>query len=59
MNKKKVHIVVQDGLVQAVYAECGLNIEVELLDLDYDDAEERVEIEASVEQLRDTAVQVY
>ena len=44
MNKKKVHIVVQHGLVQAVWADEGLDIEVEILDMDTDDDAESKEI---------------
>lgn len=59
MNKKRVHIVVKDGLVQEVYAEFGLDVEVMLHDLDNDDAEELAETEAWVAQLPDFAKLVY
>ena len=42
MNKKKVHIIVHHGLVQAVYADFGLDVDVMLHDLDTDDEEEFV-----------------
>jgi hypothetical protein len=38
--KKTIHIVVKDGLVQAVYADKDLDIDVVLYDLDTDDNEE-------------------
>ncbi len=58
--KKKVHIVVEGGLVQSVYAENGLDIDVVIHDLDArDDEEEFAETEAYVAQLPDFAKQVY
>lgn len=58
--KKKVHIVVEGGLVQSVYAENGLDIDVVIHDLDVrDDEEEFAETEAYVAQLPDFAKQVY
>ena len=59
MDKKKVYIVVKDGLVQDVFEDNGLDIEVVLCDLDSDEHEERAEIEAFVAQLPDFAKQVY
>jgi hypothetical protein len=59
MNKKKVYIVVKDGLVQDVFEDNGLDIEVVLCDLDSDEPEELAEIEAFVAQLPDFAKQVY
>lgn len=57
---KKVHIVVQDGLIQAVYAEYGLEIDVEIHDLDITDDEEALfEEEAVVAQLSEFANQIY
>ncbi len=38
-NKKIVHIVVQDGLIQAIYAE-NVDAEVVIYDLDTDDNDE-------------------
>ena len=38
--KKTVHIVVKDGLVQAVYADKDLDVDVVLYDLDTEDKEE-------------------
>lgn len=38
--KKTVHIVVKDGLVQAVYADNDLDVEVVLYDFDTEDKEE-------------------
>ena len=40
---KKVHIVVRQGLIQAVYAEHGLDVDVEIHDLDVDNEEEWLE----------------
>ena len=38
--KKTIHIVVKDGLIQAVYADKNLDIDVAIYDLDTDDNEE-------------------
>ena len=38
--KKTVHIIVKDGLVQAVYADNDLDVEVVLYDFDTEDKEE-------------------
>lgn len=56
--KKAVHIVVQDGLVQEVYAE-GVDIEVVIHDLDNEDLFERDDTREFVEQLPDFAKKVY
>ncbi len=57
---KRVHIVVEGGLVQAVYAENGLDVDVVIHDLDAQDDEEAfAETEAFVAQLPDFAKQVY
>lgn len=56
--KKVVHIVVQDGLVQEVYAE-GVDVEVVIHDLDTDDYEQLNLIEKDVAQLPDFAKKVY
>ena len=45
MNKKKVHIVVHEGLVQAVWADEGLDVEVMIHDLDTEDEDEYIETE--------------
>lgn len=58
MEKKKIHIVVEAGLVQAVYAE-GVDAEVVLYDLDTDDYEQLNLIEKDVAQLPDFAKKVY
>jgi hypothetical protein len=55
---KKIHIVVEAGLVQAVYAE-GVDVEVVLHDLDTDDYEQLTLIEKDVAQLPDFAKKVY
>lgn len=58
--KKTVHIVVEGGLVQAVFAENGLDIDVMIHDLDArDNEEELAETEAYVVQLPDFAKQIY
>ena len=58
--KKRVHIVVEGGLVQQVYADFGLDVDVMIHDLDAkDDAEAFAETEAFVAQLPDFAKQVY
>lgn len=56
--KKRVHIIVQDGLVQEVYAE-GVEVEVIIHDLDTDDYEQLNLIEKAVAQLPDFAKKVY
>lgn len=56
--KKRFHIVVQDGLVQEVYAE-GVEVEVVIHDLDTDDYEQLNLIERDVAQLPDFAKKVY
>lgn len=56
--KKRVHIVVQDGLVQEVYAE-GVEVEVLIHGLDTDDYEQLNLIEKDVAQLPDFAKKVY
>ena len=56
--KKTVHIVVQDGLVQEVYAE-GVAVEIVLYDLDIDDPDMKAEVEAVVAQLPDFAKKMY
>lgn len=60
MIKKRVHIVVEGGLVQSVYADNGLDVTVMVHDLDArDNEEEFAETEAFVAQLPDFAKQVY
>lgn len=56
--KKVVHIVVEHGLVQEVYAE-NVDVEVVLHDLDTDDYEQLNLIEKDVAQLSDFAKKVY
>lgn len=56
--KKVIHVVVQDGLVQEVYAE-GVDVEVVIHDLDTDDHEQLNLIEKDVAQLPDFAKKVY
>ena len=55
---KKVYIVVEDGLVQAVYADEG-NVEVELIDLDTTDPDEYEANTKAFEEMRKTAHIVY
>lgn len=57
--KKTIHIVVKDGLVQEVYADNGLAVQVVLYDLDCDDKEELEEIKTAVAQLPDFGKKVY
>ena len=55
---KKVYIVVEDGLVQAVYADEG-DVEVELIDLDTLDPDEYAANMEAFEEMRKTAHIVY
>ena len=60
MDKKTVHIIVHHGLVQAVWADNGLEVEVMLHDLDTDNEEEFIETEEFISQLLPAfAKQVY
>lgn len=56
--KKRIHIVVQDGLVQEVYAE-GVEVEVLIHDLDETDCDVKDDIEKFVAQLPDFSKKVY
>lgn len=58
MIAKKMHIVVQDGLVQEVYAE-GIDVEVVIHDLDETDCDVKDDIKKFVAQLPDFAKKVY
>jgi hypothetical protein len=58
-NMNRVHIVVQNGLVQAVYADHGLDIDVVILDMDTDNEEESAEICEIIAQLPAFAKMVY
>jgi hypothetical protein len=51
MDKKKVHIVVHKGLVQAVWADEGLEVEVMIHDLDTEDEDEFIETEEFVSNM--------
>ena len=57
--KKKVHIIVQHGLVQAVYADNGLDIDVEILDMDTEDEVENNEVCAAIAKLSEFAKMIY
>lgn len=57
--KKTIHIVVKDGLVQEVYADNGLDVQVVLYDLDCENDEELEETETAVAQLQDIGKKVY
>ena len=59
MDKKKVHIVVRDGLIQAVYADKGLDVDVEILDMDTEDEAENNEVCAAIMKLFDFATMIY
>lgn len=56
--EKKIHIVVEDGLVQTVFAE-GVDCEIVIHDLDNDSLDERKEVEREIEDLRYFAKQIY
>ena len=56
--KKVIHIVVEHGLVQEVYAE-NVDAEVVLHDLDTDDYEQLNLIEKDVKQLSNFAKKIY
>ena len=58
MNMKKVYIVVEDGLVQNVYADEG-TVDVVLIDLDTENQEEYEANLKAVKEARDTAYIVY
>ena len=55
---KKVYIIVEDGLVQSVYADEG-NVEVVLIDFDTTDPDEYEANLKAVEEVRNTAHLVY
>jgi hypothetical protein len=57
--KNLITIVVEDGLVQVVYATDGSNIDVEICDLDSTDPNERDKTEAHLARLRTYATQIY
>lgn len=57
--KKTIHIVVENGLVQAVYADHGLDVDVVLYDLDTENTAEYAEVTAEVLKLSDRAEMVY
>ena len=59
MDKKKVHIIVHHGLVQAVYADFGLDVDVEILDMDTENEEENNEVCDTIMKLSDFATVVY
>lgn len=53
MEKKKVHIVVQDGLIQDVFVDEPLDIDVVIYDLDCDDSDEFKKVADEVRKLRE------
>ena len=55
---KKVYIVVEEGLVQAVYADES-DVEVELIDLDSTDPAEYEAAMKAFEEMRETSYIVY
>jgi hypothetical protein len=57
-GNKRVHIVVQDGLIQEVYLENLFGASVVIYDLDTDMPEERVDTEKLISTLR-TSNQAY
>ncbi len=56
--KKRVHIVVEGGLIRVVYAE-NVDVDVVIYDLDTDDNDEYDELSKAVAQLPDFAKQMY
>ena len=58
MSKKKVYIIIEDGLVQSVYAE-EPNIEVVLVDFDTEDPDVYESNLKAIEEARSTAHLVY
>ena len=59
VEKKTVHIVVKDGLVQDVYADNGLDINVIIYDLDTDDNEEYDKLTEALAKLSSSVKRVY
>lgn len=59
MERKTVHIVVHEGLIQEVYIDRPLDVEVAIYDLDTDVPEELTDISKSVDALRSSACPVY
>lgn len=59
VEKKTVHIVVKDGLVQDVYADNGLDINVIIYDLDTDDNEEYDKLTEALAKLSSGVKRVY
>lgn len=56
---RQVHIVVRRGLIEAIYADKSLHVDVVIHDLDTDDEEEWLETEAVVAQLPEFTKQIY
>lgn len=53
MEKKKVHIVVQDGLIQDVYVDAPLDVDIVIYDLDScEDSAEFDKLAKEVDRLR-------
>jgi hypothetical protein len=59
MDKKKVHIVVRQGLIQAIYADKCLDVDVVIYDMDTEDEAEWLEAEAAAAQLPEFTKQIY
>lgn len=57
--KKTVHIVIKDGLVQDVYADNDLDVDVVLYDLDTEDNDEYDKLTEALAQLRESTKRVY
>ena len=55
---KKVHIVVQDGLIQEVYIDKPLDVEVIIYDLDTTDPIEYAEVKYDVDRMRGCQVNI-
>lgn len=55
----QVHIVVRDGLIQAVYTDTESKVDITIHDLDTDNYDDILEAEAFITQLATYAKRVY
>ena len=58
-ERKVLHIVVHDGLIQSIYSENVVVDDLVIYDLDTEDNEEYDELSEAVEKLHDIAYRVY
>lgn len=58
-KRKTVHIVVKDGLVQAVYADNDADVDVVVYDFDSDNNEELEAMDKALAEVRSSAKLVY